>query len=236
MSRYLITGASSDVVKEFVKNHKWFSDDEIIAQFNSHEPDYMPANTKLFKADFTQSNEIQEFIKNINALNFTPEYILHAPAGKIFNKRFSELTWDNFQNQLNIQLKSLMQIISSVIKNMARQKFGRVVTILSSYTFNVPPKFLNDYVTAKYALMGFMKALASEYASKNILFNMISPSMMQTKFLENIYDGVILNSAQNNPTGRNANVNDVAGVIEFLFSGANFITGVNIPVTGGENF
>jgi len=119
---------------------------------------------------------------------------------------------------------------------MARKKFGRVAVILSSCVFSVSPKFLADYVTAKYALAGLTKALASEYAPKNIYFNMISPSMVQTKFLSNIYDGVIENSARSNPSGRNADANDLSGVIEFLFNRADFITGSNIPVTGGEIF
>ncbi len=236
MSNYLITGASSDIVKAFVNKHVWQSQDNIIAQFNSHEPDYMPENTNLIQADFSQDISTKNFIEKIQALNFVPEYVLHAPAGKIFNMRFNELTWENFQTQINIQVRSFMKIISCVIKNMARQKFGRVVVILSSCVLNVPPKFLADYVTAKYALTGLIKSLASEYAHKNIYFNMISPSMVQTKFLNNIYEGVIQNSAKNNPSGRNVNVNDLAGVIEFLLSGADFITGSNIPVTGGEIF
>ena len=83
-----------------------------------------------------------------------PEYILHAPAVPIENLRFTELSWHDFDLQINVQVKSFMMIIQGVIKKMSRSKFGRVIVILSSYTLNVPPKFLAGYVTAKYALMG----------------------------------------------------------------------------------
>ena len=66
---------------------------------------------------------------------------------------------------------------------------------------------------------------------------MISPSMMETKFLQNAYEDVVKQSATSNPVKRNARPDDVAGLIEYLFSDNNtFITGANIPVTGGEAF
>ena len=85
--------------------------------------------------------------------------------------------------------------------------------------------------------MGMGKALAAEYAPKGIQINMISPSMMETKFVANIYNGVLENAAASNPLKRNTKPEDVAGIIEYLFSDANtFITGVNFPITGGEIF
>ena len=120
---------------------------------------------------------------------------------------------------------------------MAKAKEGKIVLGLSSYSLNVPPKFLTSYVMAKYALMGLGKALASEYAAKHIQVNMISPSMMETKFLSQIYRVVVEQTAAANPMKRNASPADIAGVIEYLFSDANtFVTGVNIPITGGEEF
>lgn len=90
---------------------------------------------------------------------------------------------------------------------------------------------------AKYALMGMGKSLAAEYASKGIQVNMISPSMLETKFLANVYDGVVEQTAAANPAKRNARPEDVAGLIEYLFSDSNtFVTGANIPVTSGEEF
>lgn len=66
---------------------------------------------------------------------------------------------------------------------------------------------------------------------------MISSSMMETKFLDNVYGGVVEKSAMNNPMKRNASPSDAGKLICYLFSEANtFITGANIPITGGEVF
>ncbi len=240
--KYLILGASSDLAMTFIKNNIWNPDDEIICTCNNNaqilEENIKGLNAKFIikRVNFLNEQDINDFIKFLDKNNFVPEYILHAPAVPIENLRFTELSWHDFDLQINVQVKSFMMIIQGVIKKMSRSKFGRVIVILSSCTLNVPPKFLAGYVTAKYALMGLVKSLASEYANKNILFNMLSPSMMQTKFLNNIYGGIITDSANKNPLSRNVTPEDLTELIKYLFYGNNFVTGVNIPISGGENF
>ncbi len=109
--------------------------------------------------------------------------------------------------------------------------------MLSSYVIGVPPKSLSHYTVSKYAMLGLMKSLASEYADKNIQINSVSPSMIETKFLNNINEKLVEISAYNNPLKRNANIDDVVPVIKMLLSKeSDYINGVNIPITGGSNF
>ena len=74
--------------------------------------------------------------------------------------------------------------------------------MLSSVTINLPPKALVHYTTIKYALLGLVKSLASEYGNKNIQINALSPSMIETKFLENINEKIIEINAHNHPLKR----------------------------------
>lgn len=240
---YLLLGASSEVCISFLKNHSWQAEDKIIAQYFSNCANLqeiqknISADMNLLQADFNNSESTLNFIEKLKEKDFCPTHILHVPAVPVENKKFTEISWENFQAQINVQCRSLWQILQAFIKKMSKAKFGNIVILLSSVTLNVPPKFWADYVTVKYALMGLGKSLAAEYAAKNIRVNMISPSMMETKFLQNIYGGVIEQNAANNPLQRNATPEDAAGLIEYLFSDANkFITGANIPVTGGEVF
>ena len=191
----------------------------------------------LRQSNFADSSSTDDFVDYLKAENFCPTHILHAPAVPLENQRFTEIAFEDAEKQFNVQCRSLWKILQAMIPQMAKAKCGNIILVLSSYTLNVPPKFLSSYVMAKYALMGLGKALAVEYAQKNIRVNMVSPSMMETKFLQNVYGAVVEQSAANNPMKRNAKPEDVAGVIEYLFSAENaFVTGANIPVTGGENF
>ena len=118
---------------------------------------------------------------------------------------------------------------------MAKNKFGKIVVMLTSYTTNIPPKYLASYVTSKYALLGLVKALANEYSDKGIKINGISPSMIETKFLQSIPELIVKQNAMNSPTGSNLSVDDVIPMFKFLLSDeSNSITGQNIAITNGN--
>ena len=120
---------------------------------------------------------------------------------------------------------------------MAKTKKGKVVIILSSYVIGVPPKAMSHYIAVKYALLGLTKALASEYSDKNIQINSVSPSMVNTKFLDNINDKVVELNSYNHPLKRNASVEDVTPIIRMLISNeSDYINGINIPISGGSIF
>jgi 3-oxoacyl-[acyl-carrier protein] reductase len=103
------------------------------------------------------------------------------------------------------------------------KKRGKVVCMLSSVVLNIPPKALAQYTTVKYALLGLVKSLASEYADKNIQINAVSPSMVETKFLDNINEKFVELSAYNHPLKRNAVVDDIAPIIKKLISKETYI-------------
>ena len=244
MSKYLILGASSEVALSFIKAHEWSADDEIFAQYHSHKDALeetvrkIPARASLHRADFMTEEGISDFVDAVRDEGFTPTHILHAPAFPVKNARLTELEWGDFAGQLMIQVRSFFEVMKAVIKPMSKTGTGgKIVVVLSAYTMNVPPAYLADYITAKYALMGLTKAIASEYAGKKILVNMVSPSMMETKFIAGIFSGVSEQSAAKNPMKRNARPEDAASLVEYLLSEGNtFITGANIPVTGGEEY
>jgi len=239
--KYLILGASADLALEFLKTQDFQPEDEAVLQYRRPQQaliNFAEAHGfQLEQADFADLQSTEAFAARLKEQKFVPTHILHVPAAPIENKRFTEYSWDEAEKQINVQVRSLWTVLQAVIKPMAKAKHGKIILIISSCSKAVPPKFLSAYVTGKYALLGLGKALASEYAPKHIQVNMISPSMMETKFLQNVYDGVVEQSAAANPMGRNASIQDVVPLVRYLFSDDNsFITGANIPVTGGEVF
>ena len=243
MGRFLFTGASSACTCAFLRRHVWQVGDEIIAQYCRDKTvletikQAIPAKMEIMEADFSDASSTESFAETLKRDDFVPTHILHVPAIPIAAQRFTEMTWSEVERQFHVQCRSLVVILQAVIKKMAKAKQGIIVFGLSSVTLNVPPKYLSGYVAAKYALMGIAKGLASEYASKNIRVNMVSPSMMETKFLRHMESEIVAQNARQNPLRRNAAPQDVAGLIEYLFSDENtFITGANIPVSGGEIF
>ncbi|MFV5694907.1 SDR family NAD(P)-dependent oxidoreductase [Flavobacterium sp. LB3P122] len=236
-----ITGASSDIGEALIKSLT--EECVIIAHYNSNNKRLLQlqkeTKNKIFpiQADFSYNESIIKMLDTIESEIGVPNKIIHLAAPKFENLRFKDVNWNNFQNEINVSLGSITLILNRFLPKMALQKRGRVVTILSSVVLGVPPKALTQYTTVKYALLGLMRALASEYADKKITVNCISPSMVETQFLSHINERIVELAAEAHPLKRNATVLDVIPSIMMLMSDdAAYINGVNIPITGGSNF
>jgi 3-oxoacyl-[acyl-carrier protein] reductase len=240
MDNVLIVGASSDIGKAVVPlldrpgrtilAHYHESLHKVESLRRGLRGELLPIG-----ADLAEVEQVQGLIGQ--AMPYEPDKILFLAAPRIAAIRFRQLTWDDFSYQLDVGLRSTVSILQAFLPEMAKKKSGKVVLMLTSSTLNVPPAVFAHYVTAKYALLGLVKALSSEYRRHGININAVSPSMVETEFLRDLPDKMIEIAAEQHPAGRNARPKDIAPIIDFLLSsGSDFMTGLNIPVSGGEVF
>lgn len=237
----LVLGGSSDVGVSFIKS-SYNEYDKVFAQYYSNDRDLRELKKQigekivLIKADFLSQIDVDGMIELLLKSEENITHIVHFPAPNIKNIRFRNLSWEIYQKDIDIQVKSIFKILKVFMASMAKNKYGKIVFMLSSCVINEPPKYLNHYVTVKYALLGLMKALAAEYAEKKLNINAVSPDMMETKFLLNIPDLIVQANIESSPMKRLASVNDVVPAIRFLLSDeASYITGQNINIAGGKN-
>lgn len=235
----LIVGASSAIGCEIVRQIS-DADTIILAHYHSGKGrlDALQAeiNTRIIpiQADLSLEAGMDSLMASVTSYCAFPHKIIFIASPGLALTRFKDLTWANFKEQMDVQLCSSFKVLNRFLPEMAKAKYGKVVFVLSSYTLGTPPSAMAHYVTAKYALLGFMKSLSSEYAEKNICINAVSPSMLETGFLTQIPEKIVEFTAQQHPLKRNGTPADVAPVVKFLLSEeAGFVTGVNIPVTGG---
>lgn len=236
----LVTGASSDIGKELINRVK-NNFDYIIAHHNGDFDNLLELKEELkdrlilIEGNFKDLTATYKFVEEIKNIDKIPTHIVHLPSGSFQTIKFSKLTWDKFESDFNIAFRSLVIILNEFLSVMSKNKYGKVVVMLTSCTTNIPPKFLSSYVSSKYALLGLVKALSQEYAGKNININGVSPTMIETKFLENIPELMVKQNALNSPTGKNLSINEVVPVFEFLLSDeSSAITGQNIAITNGN--
>ena len=155
----------------------------------------------------------------------------------MINTKFKKFDEERFELDLSVQVRSAVKLCKTFVPLMAKAKRGRVLFMLTSYLIGVPPKNTAAYIMAKSALGGLAKSLAADYAPFGVTVNCVAPSMMETRFLADTSDLIVQASAEANPMGRNARVEDVVPAMEFLLGDeAGFITGVTLPITGGSAF
>lgn len=118
---------------------------------------------------------------------------------------------------------------------MIKQGQGKIINLASMLSFfggyTVPA-----YAASKGAIAQLTKALANEWASKNINVNAIAPGYMNTEMNVNLVNDTNRNQEILNriPAGRWGTPNDMKGLAIFLASSAsNYINGAIIPVDGG---
>jgi len=237
----LITGATSDLGYGYLKKFK-NKNITIIAFYYDFEErlDDLIENYKLdivkIYFDFLYLDSLEEKVRELSEDYFISK-VLHLSAPIVKQERFNKISKEVFYNDFTIQVVSLVEILKIVLLRMKKEKKGKIVIILSSCVEGVPPKFWASYVTSKYAMIGFLKSLVSEFGQFNIQINGISPSMIQSKFLNNMDERMVEMGIEKHPMKRTVTIDEVTETIDcLLFNNNSFLNGNNILLTGGENF
>ena len=192
-------------------------------------------NIETKKVDLVNEKELDKTVSSI--LEKHPiDIFIHSPAYPIQHKDITSTAWEDFQKQFDLQTKSFLQISKLIIPQMKSQKFGKIISILTSYVVGKPPNGIANYVVGKYSLFGLTKCMAGELGSFGIRANSVSPSMVDTPLTDPLPNKLKeITKSQIPLENRLAEPTEVAGVILFLCrNDANYITGENILVTGGH--
>lgn len=241
---YLITGASSDVGCALIRRLADHDSQALIVAQGAGDLNRLaelcrelPGRIRTYDVDLTDENALNAFIADVQTSCPAPTHLVHLPALRVINTKFKKFDEERFELDLSVQVRSAVKLCKTFVPLMAKAKRGRVLFMLTSYLIGVPPKNTAAYIMAKSALGGLAKSLAADYAPFGVTVNCVAPSMMETRFLADTSDLIVQASAEANPMGRNARVEDVVPAMEFLLGDeAGFITGVTLPITGGSAF
>ncbi len=144
--------------------------------------------------------------------------------------RMSEQDWDEV---MNVNLKSVFLCSRAVAKIMMKQRSGSIVNVASIIGLIGNPGQAN-YSASKGGIISFTKSLARELASRNIRSNAIAPGFIETPMTGKIPEALQKKMLDSIPLGRYGKPEDVADLAVYLGSDrSSYITGQVISICGG---
>ena len=140
---------------------------------------------------------------------------------------------EEWKKVIDINLTSTFLLSKLAIKNMLKNKQGKVINITSvvGHTGNLGQA---NYTASKAGIIAMSKTLAIEYAKKNININCISPGFIKTAMSDKLEDKFKEAIISKIPSARLGDPDDVANAVLFLCSNqSNYINGETLHVNGG---
>ena len=188
------------------------------------------AEKRYFSLDFTNDTSLNNFLLNIKNMKID---VLVNNAGINKIAPFVDIATEDFRRIQKVNVEGPFLLSQIIAKKMLENSYGRIVNI-SSVFGQISKIERASYSTSKFALEGMSKAMAVEYAAKNILVNVVSPGFVDTDLTREILTPQQIDEIVSTvPIKRLAFVEEIAKVVLFVASKENsFMTGQNILVDG----
>lgn len=229
----LITGASGAIGKEIASSLSKSGASVILCGTKKEVLENM-ARDLSGKVEIITENikNFEKFEKILTKKQLNIDILVNN-AGITKDNLLIRMKEDDIDNVININLLSLIKISKCVLKNMMKQKFGRIISISSVVGFTGNPGQVN-YCASKSGITGFTKSLALEVASRGITVNAIAPGYISSAMTDKLSDIQRDSIISDIPVGRIGRPSDISNAVLFLArEDASYITGNTIHVNGG---
>lgn len=199
--------------------------------FENFKIQYPQVKVTFLVADFLSLEQLEELNKQVEDIGFDV-VVNNAGINKI--DTVDEVTLADFQAIQDVNVRAPFLISQASIKNMRKNKWGRIINIASVFGVVTKEKRVS-YTVSKAAIIGMTKTMALDLAADNVLVNAVSPGFIDTELTRTILgqDG-IKEMVSKVPMNKLGTADDVAKTVLFLASDLNsFMTGQNIVLDGG---
>ncbi|MDH1601814.1 MULTISPECIES: 3-oxoacyl-ACP reductase FabG [unclassified Empedobacter] len=236
----IVTGGSRGIGKAICLKIAEEHDYHLLINYNSNEAaaletlkevEALGGTGEILKFDVADANQTQQVLtewteKNTNAI---VEVIVNN-AGITKDNLFMWISQDDWSNVINTSLNGFYNVTHFFINPLLRNRFGRIVNIVSVSGLKGTPGQTN-YSAAKAAVIGATKALAQEIAKRNVTVNAVAPGFIETDMTDELDQQELKKLI---PANRFGKAEEVADLVSFLVSKkSSYITGEVININGG---
>jgi len=159
--------------------------------------------------------------------------ILVANAGVNKDNLFVQLSDEDWDRVIAINLTATFRLTRAAVTRMMRRRWGRVIGISSVVGFTGNPG-QGNYTASKAGMVGMLKSVAAEYAKRNVTANCIAPGIIASPMIDKLNDKQREMILARVPMAKLGTPADVGAAAVFLASDeAAYVTGQTIHVNGG---
>lgn len=238
MKTILITGGSCGIGKCMVEN---FAKDgyNVVLNYNKSVNNAKQIkenlqkqgyNIEIFKADISKKEEVKKLIE-FTLEKFENIDVLINNAGIAKIQMFSDVTEQDWDEIMNVNLKSALFTIQGVLPNMIHRKQGCIINISSIWGLT-GASCEAVYAASKAGLDGLTKSLAKELGPSNIRVNGIAPGIIDTQMNSNLDEKIKNEIVKEIPLGRIGQPIDIYKCAKWLIED-EYTTGQIISPNGG---
>lgn len=187
---------------------------------------------RVVPADLAKPGDAEALIKAAEKQVGSIDILVHN-AGITRDGLVMRMSDDDWSRVLEINLGAGFRLIRAALRGMMKKRSGRIIGISSVVAATGNPGQVN-YAASKAGMIGMMKSLAREVATRGITANCIAPGFIQTDMTGSLGEERRKAVMATVPAGRLGTADDVASCAVFLASDeASYITGQTLHVNGG---
>lgn len=191
-------------------------------------------NARAIQADVRDKDMVIRMLAQVRDSFGGLDLLVNNASSGYENRPARETEWAHVDDQLSASVRAPLALCQASFA-MLKERGGAIVNIVSQVVDDGPPQQMLDYVIGKYGLLGLTRALAAEWAGNGIRVNGVAPSLIETDMTAHVKDRVFKLEANRTPLRRLATPDDVAAAVSYLGGkDAAFLTGIVLPVTGGQ--
>lgn len=236
----LVTGASRGIGASIAKRFASVGMNVVIHYLQSHEAanetarSCMKHGAKVLTAtaDLRNREQILRLQEKLEHHNMVPDILVNN-AGIAHYGILSDVTEDQWDEIMGINLKGTFLTTQQFMKPMISQKYGRIINVSSIWGISGASCEV-VYSTAKGGMNAFTKALAKELAPSGVTVNAVAPGAVDTMMMANFDSEEKAALESEIPLGRFAQPDEIASLVYFLaLPESGYITGQIISPNGG---
>ncbi|MFQ5917193.1 MAG: SDR family NAD(P)-dependent oxidoreductase [Candidatus Binatia bacterium] len=191
-------------------------------------------NAEVYLADVRNAVEVKRVVAEVFRRYGRIDILANLVGGSIHVKSIDELSWAEWKEVLDVNLKGTFLVCREVAPIMIGQGRGRIVNTASNYGLT-GCALRTPYSAAKAGVVGFSKSLAQELAPHGVLVNLVAPGPTDTpRILSRSTPQEREKRSQEIPKGRTAKPEEIAEAFYFLVGPESaYMTGQTLHVNGG---